>query len=336
MKYLITGGMGFIGLATGLELADKGHEVISLDLKTDKNQLGWAIGKDYGITPMLGNICDMNLHLIPELDGEYDGIIHCAAQTAVTHSLKDPRHDFITNARGTFEVCEFARRNDVPILYTSTNKVYGDNVNRVNKGETEKRYTWGKFAVDELFPIDLTGHTPYGTSKLAADLYVQDYHHTYGLQTLVFRQSCIYGSAQHGTEDQGWVSHMVRSWVNNRPIRIFGNGKQVRDMLHVDDLVDLIIRSIQTDKSGVFNIGGGHAHTISLLELFDMLNEWEPRDFDEMLSYHPWREQDQKIYISNLRKARKHLKFDPQITVEEGVKRMFNHEKSMRDSVRLR
>ena len=327
--------MGFIGFAVGQELASQGHEVVSLDLKTDKNELNWILAKDDGIKPYLGNICDMNLSLKKELGSDYDGIIHCAAQTAVTHSLTNPRHDFITNARGTFEVCEFARQRDLPILYTSTNKVYGDNVNKVEHGESEKRYTWGKFAVDEIFPIDLTGHTPYGTSKLAADLYVQDYRHTYGLPTLVFRQSCIYGTSQQGSEDQGWVSHMVKSWVNRRPIRVFGNGKQVRDILYVDELVDLIISSLQRGKVGVFNIGGGHAHTISLLELFDMLNGWEARNPLRMLSFHDWRDQDQKIYISNIRKARKHLQFNPQITVEEGVRRMFTREVMIRDSVRI-
>jgi len=338
MNILITGGAGFIGFASAVELINKGHDVTILDkVVGGRNELNWNMAKQMGIPRIHANINDLNI--LPELINigkDFDAILHCAAQTAVTHSLEDPRADFIDNARGTFEVCEYARKNDLAILYTSTNKVYGENPNKVQLVEQDTRYEYGnpKFCIDETFLIDLTGHTPYGTSKLTADLYVQDYRYTYGLRTLVFRQSCIYGTSQQGTEDQGWVSHMVKSWVNRKPIKVFGNGKQVRDMLHVDDLTDLIIKGLESDRSGVFNVGGSLLNTISILELFELLNKLAPRE--DAYSFFPWREGDQKVFICNIRKVIKQFDWIPKISPVEGITHMVRYEEMLQNAVKVR
>ncbi len=332
MKILITGGAGFIGFNVAQKLKSKGHDVIILDNKKDgKNALNWSLAEECGIKTIHGSI-----NHLPLLGGDVDAIVHCAAQTAVTKSLEDPCHDFITNAEGTFNVCEFARKHDAKIIYTSTNKVYGGNVNKISLKERETRYQYGskKYCIDELFPIDHTAHSPYGSSKLAADLYVQEYHHTYGLDTVVFRMSCIYGSDQTGSEDQGWIAHMVHQWVHGGRINIFGNGKQVRDVLHIDDLIPLFLRVIERDVSGVFNIGGGLKNTISVLELINMLDEWEPHNRD-MIFWYPWRLADQKVYISNASKAQKILGFRPTISPQKGIRGLFNKEILMKDRVRI-
>jgi len=334
-KILITGGAGFVGFSVAQRLVSEGQDVTILDNKKDgKNELNWMMAEQYGIKRIHGSI--NHLPLWDDLDGDIDTVVHCAGQTAVTKSLEDPFHDFITNAEGTFNVCEFARKHDAKIIFTSTNKVYGDNVNKISLKEEKTRYRYDreKYCIDELFPIDHTSHSPYGTSKLTADLYVQEYHHTYGLDTVVFRMSCIYGSNQIGSEDQGWIAHMVHQWVNGERINIFGNGKQVRDVLHIDDLVHLFLQVVKRNVSGVFNIGGGLRNTISILELIDMLDEWKPHDRN-MLFWYPWRLADQKVYISNTSKARKILGFYPEISPQRGIRGLFNKEILIGDSVRI-
>ena len=347
MRVLVTGGAGFIGYNIALEMKSRGHDIVILDnIKDGRNELNWMMAKDDGIEKIHASVNSLiswsgpsfNLPF-PELRYDFDAIIHCAAQTAVTHSLRDPITDFLTNAEGTFAVCEFARQNDAKILFTSTNKVYGDNVNKVTLKEIPTRYEHhGGWTVDEMFPIDQTHHTPYGTSKLAADLYVQDYHHTYGLDTVVFRMSCIYGRGQIGSEDQGWISHMVQQWVNNRRINIFGNGKQVRDVLYIDDLCEVMARAVERDDfSGVFNIGGGPKNTISVLELFEMLDDWMKVKYDRNnLYWYPWRPADQRVYISNISKAKRILGFYPEVSPQNGIRQLYNGAVVMRDSVRLK
>jgi CDP-paratose 2-epimerase len=170
-----------------------------------------------------------------------DAVIHTAAQTAVTTSLADPIMDMKINLIGTLSVLEATRKagTDPCLVFCSTNKVYGDNVNRLPVTESQNSYHYAanRKGIDEDFPIDKTGHTPYGSSKLAADTYVQDYAHTYGLKSIVFRMSCIYGPRQFGVEDQGWVAWFAIASVLGRPVTVYGDGKQLRDVLYVDDLV---------------------------------------------------------------------------------------------------
>ena len=254
-----------------------------------------------------------------------DVIIHTAAQTAVTTSLSDPRTDFETNAIGTFNVLEAARLSDAALVYCSTNKVYGENVNDIPVEEKEKRYCFAdeKFVngIPETFSIDHCGHSPYGCSKLAADLYVQDYAHTYGLKTGVFRMSCIYGDRQFGVEDQGWVAWFVIAMLTHKPITIYGDGKQVRDILHVTDLVAAYDAFIESKlKHEVFTMGGGPEKSISLIELIDMLRELTA--ITPNLTFSGWRTSDQKVYISNILKAESLLKWTPKAGPKEGITKL--------------
>ena len=317
---LITGGGGFIGFEAACKLKELGHNVAILD--KNPNEFRWAAAKKNKIIRIYADVLDVNMLNFDKF--KIEAIIHCAAQTAVTKSLEDPLEDFITNARGTFEVCEFARKNDAEIIFTSTNKVYGENVNKYavkllnNKWTLLNNYI-KPFEIDETFPVDVSGHTPYGCSKLAADLYVQDYHHTYGLKTNIYRMSCIYGESQTGTEDQGWVYHIINQIVNNNEVKIFGDGCQVRDILHVDDLVELMKLTFKKNMSDVFNIGGGKERTISVLELIDFVS---PKY--ENISFHPWRPADQMVYVSDITKAKRELGWEPQISKEHGLVRIIN------------
>jgi len=319
MSVLITGGGGFIGFEIAKALKKGGNDVVILD--NNPNLKNWIEAEKLDITRAYSNV--LNINIIPELiemGKTLDVIIHCAAQTAVTRSLDDPRNDFKNNAMGTFEVCEYARKNDLQIIYTSTNKVYGENVNKVSRIEKDTRYEFGGgFTIDETFPIDLTSHSPYGCSKLAGDIYVQDYNYTYGLITDVFRMSCIYGATQNGTEDQGWVNHIAKRIAYDDTVKIFGNGKQVRDILYVDDLVKLFKLAIENYSSGVFNVGGGRENTISVIELINLLNPNHKK-----IEYYDWREADQKVYISNTAKVKKVFGWSPEISPEVGIKRMYD------------
>jgi len=252
-------------------------------------------------------------------------IVHTAAQVAVTTSMEDPRLDFEVNVIGTFNILEAARRNDSAVIYCSTNKVYGENVNRIPVVEEEKRYRFGdskyEKGIPEDFPIDGAWHTPYGCSKLAADLYVQDYFHNYGLKTGVFRMSCIYGERQFGVEDQGWVAWFTIATLTDRPLTIYGDGKQVRDVLHVEDLVEAYDAFFKSKlRHGVFNIGGGPDNTLSLLELLDLLKRLTGKSPSYSLA--DWRPADQKVYISDITKIMEKLNWKPKISPEEGVRRL--------------
>lgn len=252
---------------------------------------------------------------------------HAAAQTAVTTSTEDPTTDFESNALGTFNVLEACRRKGVEsFVYCSTNKVYGDNVNDVGIVEEEKRYAFEEEyseGIPESFNIDHCEHTPYGCSKLAGDLYVQDYAHLYGLKTGVFRMSCIYGTRQLGVEDQGWVAWFVIATLLGRPITIFGDGKQVRDVLFVEDLVAAYDAFLRSDvRSGVYNVGGGPQNTLSLLELIETIKD--STGVEPEVSFDSWRPCDQKVYVSNISKAQKELGWKPATSPTAGVEKLIN------------
>jgi len=320
MRILITGGGGFIGFEAAMNFKRLGHDVMILDKSPDHHR--WRKAKTLKIEKTYADVLDISmLSQVKKFNPE--AIIHCAAQTAATTGYKDPLGDFVTNARGTFEVCEYARRNNSEIIFTSSNKVYGENV---NKYAAKWNNRWGflstssvEFAIDEDFPIDLTSHSPYGCSKLAADIYVQDYHHTYGVKTNVYRMSCIYGESQTGTEDQGWIYHIVNQIINEKEVKIFGDGCQVRDILHVDDLVRLMELTLKKEGSDVYNVGGGLDRTLSVLELINFVNP-EYKNY----TFHPWRSADQKVYISDITKVKRKLNWEPSISVEQGLTRMVN------------
>jgi CDP-paratose 2-epimerase len=331
MRIMVTGGAGFIGSHAAEFYASKGEQVIVYDNlsrakllnKLDNNATyNWNFLKKFkNVTLVKGDVRDFDELLKSSQD--MDVIIHAAAQTAVTTSLTDPRTDFETNASGTFNVLEAARKNGIKqVLYCSTNKVYGENVNNVGVTKGKTRYSFeSKFrkGIPEQFATDLNEHTPYGCSKLTGDLYVQEYAHLYGLKTGVFRMSCIYGTRQFGVEDQGWVAWFVIAALTGKPLTIYGDGLQVRDILYVKDLIRVYDSFVNSKlKHGVFNIGGGENNTISLVELLEMIKKATGKA--PKLKYDGWRPSDQKVYISDISHANKILGWQPQVSPDAGVK----------------
>jgi CDP-paratose 2-epimerase len=248
-----------------------------------------------------------------------DVIIHLAGQVAVTSSVKNPREDFEINALGTFNILESVRKYNPKtiILFSSTNKVYGDFEHEVI--ETSKRYKYKDISgINEETLLDF--HSPYGCSKGVADQYVRDYHRIYNLQTVVLRQSCVYGINQFGIEDQGWVAWFSIAANYNKKFKIYGNGKQVRDILYVSDLINLyerIIENIEDCSGKIYNVGGGENNTLSLLELVDYLEIKLDKKLE--LDFENWRPGDQKIYVSDLTKIQKEIGWSPSINYKEGL-----------------
>ena len=333
-RILVTGGAGFIGSHVAEQFARDGWQVRVVDnlsrarllKKSDRNStFNW----DYlsglsGIELLKGDVTDPAV--VAEAARDCSVIVHTAAQTAVTTSVTDPRPDFENNLIGTFNVLEAARQSEArpAIVFCSTNKVYGENVNAVGLTEGEKRYAFeAQFArgIPETFSTDHCEHTPYGVSKLAGDLYMQDYAHLYGLKIGVFRMSCIYGTRQFGLEDQGWVAWFTIAALLGKKLTIFGDGKQVRDVLYIDDLVAAYRAFLDSDiRHGVFNMGGGPDFTMSLIELLDILEKKTGIRPDP--GYADWRPSDQKVYISNIDKARQALAWEPRVRPEEGVEKL--------------
>jgi CDP-paratose 2-epimerase len=251
-------------------------------------------------------------------------ILHLAAQVAVTTSVTEPRHDFEVNALGTFNLLESARRHapSAAFLYASTNKVYGG-LEHVGVEQRNGRYAFrdSPGGISENEPLDF--HSPYGCSKGAADQYVRDYARIYGLRTVVFRQSCIYGWRQFGVEDQGWVAWFTIASVTGKPVTIYGDGRQVRDLLFVDDLCeayDAAVERIERASGQVFNLGGGPDNTLSLLELVEHLDRLTGRPLRP--SFAAWRPGDQPVFIADVSRASEALGWRPRTGVTEGVEKL--------------
>ena len=331
---LVTGGAGFIGSHFAEDAVRRGHKVTVIDnlsrgallLKKDPNRdFVWnALKRSGKIRLVRADVRKPGA--VDKFVAQADVILHAAGQTAVTTSVTHPEPDFTTNALGTFRVLEAARkgRRKPAIVYCSTNKVYGHNVNDVPLAKSPTRWKFsGRYAagVPETFSVDLCEHTPYGCSKLTADLYMQDYARLYGLRTGVFRMSCIYGTRQFGFEDQGWVAWFTIATLLGKPLTIFGDGRQVRDVLFVDDLIRAYWAFIDSRlPHGVFNMGGGAANTLSLLELLDTLESLTGRR--SKVAFKDWRPSDQKVYISDIGKAKRRLGWSPKIAPKEGVSRL--------------
>lgn len=334
MKVLVTGGAGFIGSQVAEYYAKRGNKVIVFDNLSRVKILGKSVGDPlYNWNYLKNNYPDIELvkgdvrsfEDVKDASKDVDAIVHTAAQVAVTTSLSDPRMDFEINALGTFNVLEATRLSDAALIFCSTNKVYGENVNEIPAKEEGKRYCFAdekyRNGISETFPVDLCGHSPYGCSKLAADMYVQDYAQTYGLKTCVFRMSCIYGERQFGVEDQGWVAWFAIASLTGKTITIYGDGKQVRDILYVGDLIQAFDNFLNSNlRHEVFNIGGGPENTLSLLELLDMLKEHTGKDI--RINFADWRRADQKVYVSDISKAKKLLGWKPKVTPRKGVKKL--------------
>lgn len=334
--YFVTGGAGFIGSNYVARLLKQGEKVTVYDNLTRSGNhlnLEW-LRETYGedsFKTIYGDI--RNAKLLNESAKDADVIVHLAAQVAVTTSVVDPREDFECNALGTFNVMEAARlsgRKPI-VLYASTNKVYGgmEDVKIVEK-DGAYRYAEMPDGVPESFPLDF--HSPYGCSKGTGDQYVRDYYRIYGIPTVVFRQSCIYGPRQFGVEDQGWIAWFIIAAETGKPINIYGDGKQVRDVLFVDDLLDvydIAVENIDDVAGEVFNIGGGAGNMLSVWSEFGPMLE-ELRDAPIPVGRGPWRPGDQKIYVSDIRKAESMLNWHPKTSVREGVEKLYNWVKQNR------
>jgi CDP-paratose 2-epimerase len=323
---LITGGAGFIGTNVAARLLDAGRSVRTFDNLSRAGvtaNLEW-LRSTYGsrVDVVLGDVRDRE-SIARALVGVSD-VYHFAAQVAVTSSLADPVFDFTVNAGGTLNLLEELRALDdpPPVIFTSTNKVYGD-LEDVELVPDRTRYVPADTAtrmhgISEQRRIDF--HSPYGCSKGAADQYVLDYARTFGIPAVVFRMSCIYGPHQFGTEDQGWVAHFLIRAMNGAPITIYGDGRQVRDVLYIDDLVDAMIlaqSSMNVVAGEAFNIGGGPERTTSLLELVDTINDI--RSQPALVDFDRWREADQRYYVSDTRKFADATGWTPRVAVRQGV-----------------
>jgi CDP-paratose 2-epimerase len=321
MKVLITGIAGFVGTNLARRLLAEGNKVMGVDsLHRKGSELNLAglkeeFGDLYFRQREIEDVPDVIIKEKPEV------VYHFAAQVAVTSSLENPRRDFKINAEGTFNVANAALSIRAPVVYTSTNKVYGDNVNAVPIVEHETRYDFGgklsKKGIAESFSIDSSHHTPYGVSKLVGDLYVREF------RGVVNRCSCMYGPNQHGIVDQGWLSHIAQRAIKGEEVTIYGDGKQVRDVLHANDVVSLLASQGEALVQGepdirgeVFNVGGGYGNTISLLELCSRWGIEEPR-------FEDWRPADQKVFYCDVSKAKRVLDWKPEVNLEEGLRNLY-------------
>lgn len=327
--YLITGGAGFIGSNYVHRLLKRGEKVTIFDnfvRAGAPRNLEW-LKKEFGENAFEVVVADIrDADRIAEAAKGVDVIVHLASQVAVTTSVTNPREDFEVNALGTFNVLEAARLSGKKpiVLYSSTNKVYGgmDDV-EVVEDETRWHYKDLKYGASEEQPLDF--HSPYGCSKGTGDQYVRDYYRIYDIPTVVLRQSCIYGPRQFGVEDQGWLAWMLIAAVTGKPLTIFGDGKQVRDVLHVDDLLnayDLAIAKIDIAKGQVYNMGGGVGNVLAIWSEFGpMIERLLGRKME--VSRGDWRPGDQKVFYADYRKAERELGWKPQINLEDGIERLF-------------
>lgn len=338
MKLLITGGCGFLGSNLASHAIKLGIDVIVFDnlsrLGSSEN-LNWlrTLG---AFTFVHGDI--RNADDIQRLIGKYmpDNVFHLAGQVAMTTSIDNPQIDFEINAGGTFNLLESIRKlnPNCGVIYSSTNKVYGD-LEQYNYIESDTRYK----CVEKPNGFDestlLTFHSPYGCSKGAADQYMLDYARIFGLKTVVFRHSSMYGGRQFATYDQGWVGWFCQKAVDasrgsKAPFTISGNGKQVRDVLHADDIISLYfstLNSLDSVAGNEFNIGGTIENSLSLLELFELLENISGSELE--YTQLPVRQSDQKVFVADINKINRMTKWSPIISSSVGVSNMFEWCKSL-------
>lgn len=332
MKLLITGGCGFLGSNLAAHALDRGDDLVVFDnlyRSGSLHNLQWLHEKGT-FRFVHGDIRNANDVQRVVADFRPDAIFHLAGQVAMTTSIANPRMDFEVNVVGSHNLLE-AVRQYVPgaaVLYSSTNKVYGD-LEQFSYRETDTRYECvdRPSGFDEATTLDF--HSPYGCSKGSADQYMLDYARIFGLNTVVFRHSSMYGGRQFATYDQGWVGWFcqqavaIRNGSLKEPFTISGNGKQVRDVLHADDMISLYFSALERIdgvKGQAFNVGGGISNSLSLLELFALL--------EEMTGVHlvytklPTRESDQRVFVADITKAKQLLGWEPKVFAREGVGRM--------------
>ncbi|RPD40497.1 GDP-mannose 4,6-dehydratase [Chitinophaga barathri] len=333
MKYLITGGCGFIGSNLAAEVLKRGEELIILDnlwRHGGAQNLDWLRGKGQFIH-LPYDIRNYNDVEVAINTYKPDYIFHLAGQVAMTTSIQNPRLDFEVNAIGTHNLLEAVRKYSPTsvILYSSTNKVYGD-FSDLTFEETNTRYVCKEYPYGFPESLTLEFHSPYGCSKGAADQYLLDYSRIFGIKTIVFRHSSMYGSNQHATFDQGWVGWFcqkaleIKKRTSTEPFTISGSGKQVRDVLYASDVVSLyfVAKDIKAAYGQAFNIGGGISNSLSLLELFALLEKM----LGIQMSYTKlnWRESDQKVFVADITKALALLPWKPAVDKKDGIESVLN------------
>ncbi len=334
MKLLITGGCGFLGSNLASDALVRGDELVVFDnlyRNGSRENLAWlqTQGK---FTFEHGDIRNQNDITRVIQAFKPDAIFHLAGQVAMTTSIANPRMDFEVNVMGTHNLLEAVRQYvpNATVVYSSTNKVYGD-LEQYSYVETDTRYTCKEHPNGFDEETQLSFHSPYGCSKGAADQYIFNYARIFGLKTVVFRHSSMYGGRQFATYDQGWVGWFCQKAIETRdgilesPFTISGNGKQVRDVLHADDMKRLYaaaVTHIDKAKGHAFNIGGGFKNSLSLLELFALIENIT----DLKLKYTklPVRESDQRVFIANIKKAKKILLWEPQVSTSIGIRNMLS------------
>ena len=324
-KVLITGCAGFIGFHISKKLLKQNINVVGIDnLSRAGSDLNLSLLKNYKNFNFF-HVDIQNYDKLCKIFLEFTGfdlVIHQAAQVAVTKSISNPRLDFETNALGTFNLLEATRlfSPEAVFQFASTNKVYGT-MEEVDVLEVNGRYNYKnlKNGVSEKFKLDF--HSPYGCSKGVADQYVRDYFRIYGLKTMVLRQSCIYGTRQFGVEDQGWIAWFAIASILGKNITIYGDGKQVRDVLWIDDLVEAYIslyEKAENTAGQIFNLGGGFENILSINELVNYLTKYKV--IKSKPKFSQWRPGDQKIYVSDIKKISDMTGWKPKITPEKGIK----------------
>jgi CDP-paratose 2-epimerase len=327
LRILITGGAGFIGCNAAARFGRAGHDVTVID---NLSRVGSEANARWLTDELSIPSTRLDLRQAEPIDAvvarlKPDLVLHCAGQVAVTTSVTNPRRDFEDNALGTLNVLEAVRQRapGAIVLYTSTNKVYGG-MEDVGVVLRDGRYQYADLprGCDERRPLDF--HSPYGCSKGAADQYVRDYGRIYGLRTVVFRQSCIYGYRQFGVEDQGWVAWFTIRAAFGAPVTIFGDGRQVRDVLFIDDLVDAFqaaVDRIDVSAGRIYNIGGGPQNQLSLLELVARLEALTGHGLS--VSFADWRPGDQKVFVCDIAKAKAELGWSPRVGAHDGVEQLY-------------
>jgi CDP-paratose 2-epimerase len=323
---LVTGGVGFIGCNIADALAEAGHSVLIYDALLRpgvETNLAWLKQRHPGrITSIIADIRDEAE--LARAAREAGAVFHMAAQVAVTTSLVDPREDFEINLRGTLNLLDGLRTagRETPLIFASTNKVYGDLADLDFQPQGDRYVATdpqiAAFGIGEGRPLDF--HTPYGCSKGAADQYVLDYARSFGLPAAVLRMSCIYGRRQMGTEDQGWVAHFLIRAIEGQPITLYGDGRQVRDIMDVSNAVEAYLaawRNIGRVSGRAFNLGGGPANAVSLRQLLAHMAELLGHEIDVRFS--DWRAGDQRWFVADTRAAEQALGLAAPVPWRQGV-----------------
>lgn len=329
MQILITGGCGFIGFNLAKTLKNKYGKNISIDIIDNLSRNGSErnlniIKKNNYANNFYKIDCSNKSKLFNCINKKnYNVIFHLAAQVAVTTSILNPVYDFNSNLLSTINLLDIARnyKNKPLFIYSSTNKVYG-NLSYLKLKESKTRYISSPKSINEQFKLSF--NTPYGCSKGSADQYVTDFSKVYEFKSVVLRLSCIYGTYQNGIEDQGWINWIIKKSLRNKTINIFGNGKQVRDILNINDLCILFDKLINNSKKisqNTFNVGGSIKNSISILELIELMKK---NNLSSKSKIFKWRNDDQKYYVSNIKSVSDFFSWAPEISIQMGISEMID------------